>query len=101
MEFINLRQGGMSVLDYSLKFTKLSKYALSLVSDPRDEMNRFVIWVPDDLQEECNSAVLHANMNIYRLMVHAQHVEEARAKRKSRDAKRVKSFDSGSSKGRL
>jgi len=32
-EFINLRQGNMSVREYSLKFTKLSKYAPSLVAD--------------------------------------------------------------------
>ena len=32
-EFINLHQGGMSVLDYSLKFSKLSKYAPSLMSN--------------------------------------------------------------------
>ena len=31
VEFINLHQGGMSVLEYSLKFTKLSKYVHSLV----------------------------------------------------------------------
>ena len=30
VESINPRQGGMSVLEYSLKFTKLSKYAPSL-----------------------------------------------------------------------
>ena len=48
-EFINLHQAGMSVLDYSLKFTKLSKYAPSLVSNPRDDMCHFlwecpIIW---------------------------------------------------------
>ena len=36
MEFINLYQGGKSVHEYSLEFIKLSKYAPSLVSDPRD-----------------------------------------------------------------
>ena len=41
LEFINLRQGGMSVHQYSLKFTKLSKYAPYLVSNPGDEMERF------------------------------------------------------------
>ena len=35
VEFINLRQEGMSVLEYSLKFTKLSKYVPSSVFDPR------------------------------------------------------------------
>lgn len=32
-DFINLCQGGMSVQGYFLKFTKLSKYAPSLVSN--------------------------------------------------------------------
>ena len=50
VEFINLRQGGMSLLEYSLKFTKLSKYAPSLVSDLRDEFNRFVMGMSDDLK---------------------------------------------------
>ncbi|XP_069151788.1 uncharacterized protein [Solanum lycopersicum] len=88
VEFINLRQGGMGVLVYSLKFTQLSKYSPFLVSDPRDKMNRFVMGVSNDLQEECHSAMLHDNMTISHLMVHAQQVEDARAKRKSRDAKR-------------
>ena len=70
VEFINLRQGGMSVHEYSLKFTKLSKYDPSLLSDPRDKMSCFVTGVSDDLQEECHSAMLHDNMNIYHLMVH-------------------------------
>ena len=41
--------------------------------------------------------MLRDNMNISRLMVHAQHVEEARSKRKSRDAKSARYFDGGSS----
>ena len=35
-DFINLRQVGMRVMEYSLKFTKLSKYGPSLVFGPRD-----------------------------------------------------------------
>ena len=66
----------MSVHKYSLKFTKLSKYIPSLVSNPRNEMNLFFIGVSDDLQEKCHSAMLHDNLNIFRLMVHPQHVEE-------------------------
>ena len=41
VEFINLLQGGMNVHEHSLKFTKLSKYAPSFVSYPRDEMSHF------------------------------------------------------------
>lgn len=32
--FINLRQGHISVREYYLKFTKLSKYALFMVANP-------------------------------------------------------------------
>ena len=80
VEFINIRQEGISVLEYSLKFTKLSKYAPSLVSYPRDGMNRFVIAVLDDLKEEFYSSMIHENMNISHLMVHTQKWEEERAK---------------------
>ena len=101
VEFVNLYQGCTSVLEYSLKFTELTKYALSLVSEPRDKMNHFVTGVSDDLREECHLSMLQDNMNISLLIVHAQQVEETRAKRKSRDAKRARSFDDGSSKGSL
>ena len=76
VEFINLRLGGMSVYEYCLKFTKLSKYAPSFVSNPRDGMSRFMTGVSDDLQEKFHSAMLHDNMNISRLMGHSTHVEE-------------------------
>ena len=39
--------------------------------------------------------MLHDNMNISRLMVHAQQVEESRAKGKSKDTKKERPFDGG------
>ena len=50
-EFINLHQGGMSVLDYSLKYIKLSKHAPFLVPNPRDEMSYFMTIVFNDLKK--------------------------------------------------
>ena len=79
VDFINLRQGGMSVFDYSLKFSKFSKYAPSLVSDHRVKMSSFVTGVSDELQEELHCSMLHVNMNISYFMVHYQQIEEARA----------------------
>ena len=61
----------------------------------------FVMGVSEDLQAECHSSMLHDNMNISHLMVHAGRVQEARAKRRSRDAKMERSFDGSSSKNRL
>ena len=50
-EFINLKQGNMSVEEYSLMFSMLSRYAPSLVYNPREEMSRFVIGVADLVRE--------------------------------------------------
>ena len=57
-EFINLKQDNMSVEEYSLKFSKLSKYAPSLVSNSRDEMSRFVTGVTDLVKEECRATMI-------------------------------------------
>ena len=73
-DLIKLCQGGISVLEYSLVFTRLSKYAPSFVSNPRYKMSHFVTGVSDDLVEEFHLAMLHENMNISFLMVHAQQV---------------------------
>ena len=41
----------MSVDEYSLKFILLSKYAPSLMSNPRDEMSRLLTGVLDIVKE--------------------------------------------------
>ena len=50
-EFINLRQGNMSALEQSLKYTQLFKYAPSLVSYTRNKMSMFVIDIYDHLRK--------------------------------------------------
>ena len=75
-EFFNLRQGGMSVQDYSMMFTKLFKYDPSLVSNSWEEISRFVADVSNECVEQCRSVMLHDNTYISRLMVHAQQVED-------------------------
>ena len=46
-DFIHLKQGNMSFEEYSLNFSKMSKYAPSLVANPRDEMSHFITGVVD------------------------------------------------------
>ena len=88
------------MLDFSLKFTKLSKYAPSSVSNLKDEMSHFLTGVSKDLMEKCRSAKLHDIMNISHIMVHTQQVEESRLRRKNIEAKRAKAYEGGSSTGR-
>ncbi|XP_049354777.1 uncharacterized protein LOC125819378 [Solanum verrucosum] len=54
----------------------------------RDEMNRFVTGISDLVKEECHTAILHEDMNISRLMVYAQSIEESKLNRMNRDLKK-------------
>ncbi|WMV33106.1 hypothetical protein MTR67_026491 [Solanum verrucosum] len=44
-EFMNFRQGYMTVQEYRLKFTQLSKYAPHMVANSRAQMNKFMYGV--------------------------------------------------------
>ena len=84
-EFINLRHGRMLHKKYSLMFVKLSKCTSSQVSNSKDEMSRFVTGVSKDFVEECQAAMLHNNMDLDRLMIHSQQVEEILQEREANE----------------
>ena len=65
-----------------MKFIKLSKCSSSLVSNVMDEMSSYVMGVSEELEEECRAAMLHENMDISRLRVHDQRVEECRLRKR-------------------
>ncbi|XP_019066964.2 uncharacterized protein [Solanum lycopersicum] len=92
-EFINLKQGSMTVKEYSLKFVKLYRYATSLVSNSWDEMSRFLTEINGDLEEECRFVILHDNMDLSRLMVHVQQVKENHKRRGVHDIRRPRPQD--------
>ncbi|XP_049414724.1 uncharacterized protein LOC125877484 [Solanum stenotomum] len=85
----------MSVEEYPLKFIRLSKYAPSLVSNPSDEMSRYVMGISDLVEEECRTTMLHNYMDISSLMVYTQSIEESKLKRKGRELKRGRSDEKG------
>ena len=86
-EFINLRKWNMILEEYSLKFIMLLRYAPSLVSNPRDEMSRFVTGIANLLKEECRTSMIHNDMNLSSLLVYAQSIEESKLSRISRNIK--------------
>ena len=85
-EFINLKHGNMTVGEYSLKFSKLSKYVPSIVSNPRDEMSHFVSGVADLVREFCTT-MLHDYMSVARLMVYAKSIAESKLRSMARQLK--------------
>ena len=44
-------------------------------------MSRFLTGIAEDLEEECREAMIHDNMDLSRLMVHVQQVEESRKRK--------------------
>ena len=62
----------MTVTEYSLKFSKLARYAPHVVTDSRAKISKFVSKVNDSVVNECRSAMLNSDMTLARIMTHAQ-----------------------------
>ncbi|WMV54708.1 hypothetical protein MTR67_048093 [Solanum verrucosum] len=68
LEFINIRQGSMSVAEYDLKFNELSKYDPTMVVNSRAKNSMFVSSVSEMVVKECPTAMIIHDMDISRLM---------------------------------
>lgn len=80
----------MSVQEYGLKFTQFSRYAPRIVSDPRAQMSKFLFGVFYLVKTECRSAMLLEDMNISRLMTHAQQVEGDKFREMAKGSKKAR-----------
>lgn len=74
--FINLSQVKLSVNDFVLKFTLLSKHDPSLVADPRDLMNRIRTGA-NLVEKECHMTMLVDDKDISRLIMFTHKIEES------------------------
>ncbi|WOH04359.1 hypothetical protein DCAR_0623768 [Daucus carota subsp. sativus] len=60
-EFLNLKQGNMTVAEYEVKFTQLSQYASSMVATERDKCRRF----EEGLKYEIRSKITIGELRSY------------------------------------
>ncbi|KAK4727416.1 hypothetical protein R3W88_032333 [Solanum pinnatisectum] len=65
-EFLTLKQDSLSVHEYGLKFTQLSRYAPKMVADMRSIMSLFVVGLSRLLSKEGMAAMLIEDMDILR-----------------------------------
>ena len=100
-EFLTLKQESLSVHEYSLKFTQLSRYAPEMVADMRNRMSLFVAGLSLLSSKEGRATMLIGDMDMSRLMVYVQQVEEEKLRdREEFRNKRAKTGnESGQQKG--
>ena len=66
----------MSVHDYVLNFTQLSRYGPEIVKDMRSIMSLFVTGLAHASSKEGRAGMLVGDMDISRLMVYVQQVKK-------------------------
>lgn len=62
--------------EYNLKFIQLSKYASETISDMRANMRKLVSGLGKHVKREWKASFLISDMDSFKLMMYAQHVEE-------------------------
>lgn len=87
--FINMKLGSMNVKDYSIKFTQLVRYSITMVANSMAHIRKFVSCISEDAVRKYRTFILLEEMDISRFMVHAQQITLSRAKGKIRGPNQV------------
>ena len=84
---------GMNVQEYSLKFTQLNKYALTMVANPRARMNKFVMGGSIFVGKVCCTIILLNHMDISRLLAYVQKIVKSKISEIRQECKRPRLDD--------
>lgn len=85
-EVINMKKGHICVREYFLKFTKLFKYVPFILADLRARMSKFIFGLLYLVSKECKIALLMKEMDISRLMIYAEIIEEKKLRECARES---------------
>ncbi|WMV15023.1 hypothetical protein MTR67_008408 [Solanum verrucosum] len=75
--------------------TFLDRYAPHMVADSRAQMNKFLYGVSDLVKTECINAMFFGDINISRLMTHAQQVEGDKLREQAKETKKARTVRAG------
>ncbi|WMV18972.1 hypothetical protein MTR67_012357, partial [Solanum verrucosum] len=101
LDFINLCKGRMGVEEYAQVFTRLSRYAPSILVNPRIKMSKFVSGVSFLIAKDYSMVMLENDVNINCFVIHAQRFEREKVEERSRGTKRHRVDDDNSSQERF
>ena len=96
-EFLTLKQNSISVHEYGMKFTQLSRYARETVKDMRSKMSVFIAGLGRASSKQGRTAMFIDDMDISRLMIYVQQVKEDKVN--DREENRNKKSKSGNEFG--
>ena len=65
-----------------MKFTQFSRYALTMVTNPRARMSKFILGVSEMVVKKGCIAVLINEIDVSHLMIHAQQIKEEKPKKR-------------------
>lgn len=77
-EFVNLKQGKMSMKEFALKFQQFSHYALDLVDNMRSKMRKFASGLSRDLVLKCKATIQNNDIDISRIVFYMQQIENGK-----------------------
>ncbi|XP_070019669.1 uncharacterized protein [Nicotiana sylvestris] len=81
--FLNLRQGNLSVQEYSMQFDYLARYAPHMVAEMSDRVHLFVNGLGPYLINECMTPSLVEGMDISRIQDYAQMLKDRKHQQKA------------------
>lgn len=87
-KFINLKNDNMSMKEYLLKFTQLSRYALEMVIRLRARMRKFFSSVSKLVAKKYRTTMIIGEINLSKPMKPDLNIEKDKIKEKERENKR-------------